>query len=81
MNLKTLTKTHSFNKLLFHREEKQKTNKMYENYALLTPHDKHGAYGVKGASMLSKMIKLPDQLPFDYMHLVYSGHGKWLLNQ
>lgn len=37
-------------------------------------------YGIKGISSFSKILTLPDQIPFDYMHLVLQGHTKWLIN-
>ena len=34
-----------------------------------------------GKNPFSGVLKIPDQIPFDYMHLVLQGHTKWLLNQ
>jgi hypothetical protein len=38
-------------------------------------------YGIRGVCAFTGMIELPRQAPFDYMHLVLQGHGKWLLNR
>jgi hypothetical protein len=37
-------------------------------------------FGIKGKSSFSRILTLPDQIPFDYMHLVLQGHTKWLIN-
>jgi hypothetical protein len=30
---------------------------------------------------LSKLLQIPDQIPYDYMHLVLQGHCKWMLQK
>jgi hypothetical protein len=36
-------------------------------------------FGIKGQTVISQILDLPTQVPFDYMHLVLQGHVKWLL--
>ena len=31
--------------------------------------------------MIGRLIKIPDQVPFDYMHLVLQGHAKWVYDK
>jgi len=35
-------------------------------------------FGFFGSSPLDDLIKIPEQLPYDYMHLVLQGHSKWI---
>ena len=30
---------------------------------------------------MSRILMIPEQIPFDYMHLVLQGHTKWLLSE
>jgi hypothetical protein len=34
-----------------------------------------------GFSPIDKVFKIPEQVPFDFLHLVLQGHAKWLLNK
>ena len=34
-----------------------------------------------GKCFLSKFLNIPEQVPFDYLHLVLQGHFKWLLKK
>jgi hypothetical protein len=36
--------------------------------------------GIKGSTPLSSILLLPNQIPYDSMHLVYHGHMKTLMN-
>ena len=38
-------------------------------------------FGIKGTTSLSKLFRIPEQIPYDYMHLVLQGHCKWLLQK
>ncbi len=35
-------------------------------------------FGILGPSPLGAIIRIPDQVPFDYLHLVLQGHAKWI---
>ena len=41
---------------------------------------KRSIFGVYGEAPISKLISIPNQVPYDPMHLVFQGHAKWLLN-
>ena len=43
--------------------------------------DKESIFGIFGRSVLSKLLIISDQIPFDVMHLVFQGHVKWILNE
>ena len=36
---------------------------------------------IKEKSCLSKILRIPEKIPFDYLHLVLQGQLKWLLNK
>ena len=36
-------------------------------------------YGIKGVCPYMSVIEIPQQVPFDPMHLVLQGHTKWIL--
>ena len=40
---------------------------------------KQSVKGIKGPTCLTKIIKLPNAVPYDYMHLIYEGIMKKLL--
>jgi hypothetical protein len=61
--------------------KKEKTFEDYELYSKLAMANKTDLFGIKGESIISKVINLPYQMPFDYMHLFCAGHGKWILRQ
>jgi hypothetical protein len=52
----------------------------FNEIALLAEETGDEILGIKGKTPFSNIITLPDQVPFDYMHLVLQGHSKWLLN-
>lgn len=52
----------------------------YEKVSTISEKSKTVIYGIKGFSSFSRILILPDQIPFDYMHLVLQGHTKWLIN-
>ena len=58
-----------------------KTNENYKLWGELADTHKTTLFGIKGVSSLSNIISLPDQMPFDYMHLICQGHTKWLISQ
>ena len=47
----------------------------------LAEKNKDCIYGIRGNSPFSEILQIPDQIPFDYMHLILQGHTKWLINQ
>jgi len=66
-----------------------KTNDDYLNYSKIADEinknekdeKKHKSFfGFFGASPINKVLNIPGQIPFDYMHLVLQGHSKFLLN-
>jgi hypothetical protein len=57
------------------------TAEEFEADANLAVHSSSIIRGVKGRSPLLNLIRIPEQVPFDYMHLVLQGHTKWLLRQ
>jgi hypothetical protein len=42
-------------------------------------YSRNACFGILGSTPLSRILSLPTQCPKDYMHLVASGHFKWLL--
>jgi hypothetical protein len=54
--------------------------KSFREAAILADRSKETIYGIRGLSSFSKVLTLPDQVPFDYMHLILQGHAKWLIN-
>ena len=47
-------------------------------------HDEHkhiSFFGYFGKSSISDHLNVPNQIPFDFMHLVLQGHTKWLINE
>ena len=53
------------------------TNRQHAQVASITGEP---VYGVKGPSTLSELLRIPDDIPFDPMHLLYIGINKSLLN-
>ncbi len=39
---------------------------------------KTSIFGILGQSPLGAIISIPDQVTFDYLHLVLQGHAKWI---
>lgn len=58
-----------------------RTNSQYELYARLAEKKNDILFGVKGTSAFGAFLKIPEQVPFDFMHLVLQGHTKWLINE
>ena len=56
-------------------------NEHYKEYSILAGRIEESIYGMKGPTVWTKIIKLPDQIPFDFMHLILQGHFKFKLNQ
>ncbi|CAF4937112.1 unnamed protein product, partial [Rotaria socialis] len=54
-----------------------------KNYQLYLKNSKHNAHrsiqGIKGPTPLSSILQLPNQTPYDLMHLIYHVHVKALL--
>jgi hypothetical protein len=47
-------------------------------------HDEHkhiSFFGYFGKSSISDHLNVPNQIPFDFMHLVLQGHAKWIYNK
>lgn len=38
-------------------------------------------HGILGISPLAKILIIPDQCPYDYMHLLLQGHVKWFMDR
>jgi len=58
-----------------------KQNNDYIRYSIeadLLNDKKESIFGFFGKSTLEKILKIPEQIPFDYLHLVLQGHAKWL---
>ena len=64
-----------------------KTNEHYKEYSQLADilnkdkSKKDSVFGFFGTSPLDKLIKIPEKLPYDYMHLVLQGHAKYIYNK
>lgn len=58
-----------------------RTNSNYSIMASIAESSGREIYGIFGLSPFSEILKIPDQIPFDYMHLSLLGHTKWLINQ
>ena len=58
-----------------------KSASIYKSLSKKAEEEKNVLFGIKGESSLSKLIAIPDQVPYDYMHLVLQGHCKWLLQK
>jgi hypothetical protein len=56
-----------------------KSASIYKSLSKKAEEEKIVLFGIKAESSLSKLIAIPDQVPYDYMHLVLQGHCKWLL--
>ncbi|CAF0887295.1 unnamed protein product [Brachionus calyciflorus] len=72
----------SFRKMIYPPLKfKIKTNKDYERLSsLLCPGDE-SVFGITGISPFKDILIIPEQVQFDYMHLVLQGHVKWLLKE
>ena len=55
-----------------------KTNCIYNKLAKEAESHGETKYGIKGQTSLSKLLVIPDQIPYDYMHLVLQRHSKWI---
>jgi hypothetical protein len=51
----------------------------FREMALLAKENSQVIFGIRGTCPLMDIIKIPDPVPFDYMHLVLQGHTKWLI--
>ena len=67
-----------------------KTNEDYKKYSAIanilneTKSEKaklDSVFGFFGSTKFEEIIKIPEQVPFDFMHLVLQGHAKWLFNK
>ena len=38
-------------------------------------------FGYFGKSSIGELLNIPEQIPFDFMHLVLQGHSKWIYNK
>jgi hypothetical protein len=72
----------------FNKHYPQKTNNDYLHYSELADEknkdiddeSKHiSIFGYFGKAPINRILKIPEQIPFDYLHLVLQGHVKWLL--
>ena len=62
-------------------QNQPKTFQNYQEYADLAKLGNTAVYGIKGHTCLSHLIDPSAQMPFDYMHLICAGHGKWIFKQ
>jgi len=52
----------------------------YEKNKHLEDDDKRiSIFGYFGKAPINDILNIPEQIPFDYLHLVLQGHVKWLL--
>jgi hypothetical protein len=58
-----------------------KSASIYKNISEKAENEKTEHFGIKGISPLSRLLIIPDQVPYDYMHLVLQGHCKWMLQK
>ncbi|CAF1244153.1 unnamed protein product [Rotaria sordida] len=66
--------------IYFYFSEQVEKLKNYEFYLKSYNHISHRSIqGKKGLSPLSTLLQIPDQTPYDSMHLIYHGHVKTLL--
>ncbi len=73
-----------YSKQIYPPDELQNKLLTVKNYVKISNHateNNEYVYGIKGHTPLASLIKIPTQVPLDYMHLVLQGHTKWLLNQ
>ena len=47
------------------------------NFGIIEQSKKQNIFGIFGETPLSKLVSIPNQIPFDPMHLTLQGHGKW----
>jgi len=57
-----------------------RTSETYRRHLETAADSGRPVYGIKGPSGLSDILRIPDQIPFDPMHLLYIGINKSLLN-
>lgn len=58
-----------------------KTTDLYNQLSAMAEFKNEDQFGFKGTTSLSKLFRIPEQIPYDYMHLVLQGHCKWLLQK
>jgi len=51
------------------------------NEGVTDPLKRQHLFGIFGEAPIGKIISIPTQVPFDPLHLLFQGHGKWLLNK
>ena len=59
---------------------KDKTNREFEEIARLANSEKRVLFGIKGPTPFSRFLTIPEQVTFDYLHLILQGHTKWMIN-
>jgi len=57
-----------------------RTSETYRHHLHIASTTGNPAFGIKGATKLSDLLRIPEQVPFDPMHLLYLGINKSLLN-
>ncbi|CAF4887098.1 unnamed protein product, partial [Rotaria magnacalcarata] len=66
--------------IYFPFSEKTEEPKNHQFYLKNSKHNAHRSIqGIKGPTPLSSILQLPNQTPYDSMHLIYHGHVKTLL--
>ena len=48
------------------------------NDGVIDQRRKESIFGIFGLAPISKLVKVPVQIPYDSMHLIFQGHGKWI---
>ena len=57
-----------------------RTSETYRHHLHIASTTGNPAFGVKGDTKLSDLLRIPERVPFDPMHLLYLGINKSLLN-
>ncbi|CAF4941776.1 unnamed protein product, partial [Rotaria sp. Silwood1] len=66
--------------IYFPFSETTEKRKNHEFYLKSSKHNTHrSVQGIKGPTPLSSILQLPNQIPYDSMHLIYHEHVKTLL--
>ncbi|CAF4310239.1 unnamed protein product, partial [Rotaria magnacalcarata] len=67
--------------IYFPFSEKTEEPKNHQFYLKNSKHNAHRSIqGIKGPTPLSSILQLPNQTPYDSMHLIYHGHDSLLFN-
>lgn len=72
----------TFRKLIYSPvdENQPRTSENYQQHLQTASATGSPVFGVKGPTVLSSLLRIPEDVPFDPMHLLYIGINKALLN-